>query len=165
MLRHAISSYGAGYFGWMDPCLPIIVQSAYYWLVFIVTRISVIKSPVFQFKGNYAACSNVCSGVYERKHHRSSVIVLSSQHTVSHDILHNLVIFVMSSLSSQMDDTIGVMVICVHTRIRRYSLFQEICTRFCCALLWCGYAIVHNEFTWSIYPYSSGLLCWHWGNR
>ena len=42
---------------------------------------------------------------------------------------------------------------------------QEICTRFCCALLCCGYAIVHNEFTWSIYPYSSRLLCWHWGNR
>ena len=42
---------------------------------------------------------------------------------------------------------------------------HEICTRFCCALLCCGYAIVHNEFTWSIYPYSSGLLCWHWGNR
>ena len=33
-----------------------------------------------------------------------------------------------------------------------------------CALLCCGYVIVHNEFTWSIYPYSSGLLCWHWGN-
>ena len=46
-----------------------------------------------------------------------------------------------------------------------YSKSQEICTRFCCALLCCGYAIVHNEFTWSIYPYSSGLLCWHWGNR
>ena len=46
-----------------------------------------------------------------------------------------------------------------------YSISQEICTRFCCALLCCGYAIVHNEFTWSIYPYSSGLLCWHWGNR
>ena len=45
-----------------------------------------------------------------------------------------------------------------------YSISQEICTRFCCALLCCGYAIVHNEFTWSIYPYSSGLLCWHWGN-
>ena len=28
-----------------------------------------------------------------------------------------------------------------------YSLSQEICTRFCCALLCCGYAIVHNEFT------------------
>ena len=42
---------------------------------------------------------------------------------------------------------------------------KKICTRFCCALLCCGYAIVHNEFTWSIYPYSSGLLCWHWGNR
>ena len=41
-----------------------------------------------------------------------------------------------------------------------YSISQEICTRFCCALLCCGYAIVHNEFTWSIYPYSSGLLCW-----
>ena len=41
----------------------------------------------------------------------------------------------------------------------------RICTRFCCALLCCGYAIFHNEFTWSIYPYSSGLLCWHWGNR
>ena len=46
-----------------------------------------------------------------------------------------------------------------------YSISQDICTRFCCALLCCGYAIVHNEFTWSIYPYSSGLLCWHWGNR
>ena len=47
----------------------------------------------------------------------------------------------------------------------RYSISQEICTRFCCVLLCCGYAIVNNEFTWSIYPYSSGLLCWHWGNR
>ena len=46
-----------------------------------------------------------------------------------------------------------------------YSISQEICTRFCCALLCCGYAIVYNEFTWSIYPYSSGLLCWHWSNR
>ena len=52
---------------------------------------------------------------------------------------------------------------CLTARI--YSISQEICTRFCCALLCCGYAIVHNEFTWSIYPYSSGLLCWHWGNR
>ena len=42
-----------------------------------------------------------------------------------------------------------------------YSISQEICTRFCCALLCCGYAIVHDEFTWSIYPYSSGLRCWH----
>ena len=42
-----------------------------------------------------------------------------------------------------------------------YSISREICARFCCALLCCGYAIVHNEFTWSIYPYSSGLLCWH----
>ena len=46
-----------------------------------------------------------------------------------------------------------------------YSISQEISTRFSCALLCCGYAIVHNEFTSSIYPYSSGLLCWHWGNR
>ena len=49
--------------------------------------------------------------------------------------------------------------------LMNYSISQEICTRFCCALLCCRYAIVHNEFTWSIYPYSSGLLCWHWGNR
>ena len=34
-----------------------------------------------------------------------------------------------------------------HGRIP-YSISQEICTRFCCALLCCGYAIVHNEFTW-----------------
>ena len=47
----------------------------------------------------------------------------------------------------------------------QYSISQKLCTRFCCALLCCGYAIVHNEFTWRIYPYSSGLLCWHWGNR
>ena len=46
-----------------------------------------------------------------------------------------------------------------------YSISQEICTLFCCALLCCGYAIVHNEFMWNIYPYSSGLLYWHWGNR
>ena len=38
------------------------------------------------------------------------------------------------------------------------SLSQEICTRFCCALLCCGYAIVHNELAWSIYPYSSGCF-------
>ena len=31
--------------------------------------------------------------------------------------------------------------------LKRYSISQEICTRFCCALLCCGYAIVHNEFT------------------
>ena len=37
-----------------------------------------------------------------------------------------------------------------------YSISKEICTRFCCALLCCGYAIVHNEFTWSIYPYFLG---------
>ena len=49
--------------------------------------------------------------------------------------------------------------------LHHYSISQEICTRFCCALLCRGYAIVHNEFTWSIYPYSSGLLCWHWDNR
>ena len=52
-----------------------------------------------------------------------------------------------------------------HVGWKTYSISQEICTRFCCALLCCGYAIVHNEFTWSIYPYSSGLLFWHWGNR
>ena len=58
----------------------------------------------------------------------------------------------------------GIMVY-IKDSIPVYSRSQEICTRFCCALLCCGYAIVHNEFTWSIYPYSSGLLCWHWGNR
>ena len=51
------------------------------------------------------------------------------------------------------------------TYMQTYSISQEICTRFCCALLCCGYAIVHNEFTWSICPYSPELLCWHWGNR
>ena len=50
-------------------------------------------------------------------------------------------------------------------RLCWYSISQKICTRFCCALLCCGYSIVHNEFTWSIYPFSAGLLCWHWGNR
>ena len=58
-----------------------------------------------------------------------------------------------------------IFIITIITRESAYNIPQEICTRFCCALLCCGYAIVHNEFTWSIYPYSSGLLCWHWGNR
>ena len=60
---------------------------------------------------------------------------------------------------------VSVMVTSWHDPLTPYNISQEICTRFCCALLCCGYAIVHNEFTWSIYPYSSGLLCWHWGNR
>ena len=36
-----------------------------------------------------------------------------------------------------------------YTCTRSYSISQEICIRFCCALLCCGYAIVHNSFTWS----------------
>ena len=40
----------------------------------------------------------------------------------------------------------------------RYSKSQDICTRFCCALLCCGYAIVHNEFTWSIYHIHQGCF-------
>ena len=32
------------------------------------------------------------------------------------------------------------------TRPDAYSISQEICTQFCCALLCCGYVIVHNEF-------------------
>ena len=63
------------------------------------------------------------------------------------------------------DITIILKVCFFQTHFTEYSISQEICTRVCCALLCCGYAIVHNEFTWSIYPYSSGLLCWHWGNR
>ena len=59
---------------------------------------------------------------------------------------------------------LGYTVVCNNSSMP-YSIPQEICTRFCCALLCCGYVIVHNEFKWSIYPYSSGLLCWHWGNR
>ena len=45
------------------------------------------------------------------------------------------------------------------------TIYPKKYSRFRCALLCCGYVIVHNEFKWSIYPYSSGLLCWHWGNR
>ena len=37
----------------------------------------------------------------------------------------------------------GTLLVCYNY----YSISQEICTRFCCALLCCGYAIVHNEFT------------------
>ena len=32
-----------------------------------------------------------------------------------------------------------------------------------CALFSCGY--IGSRFVWSIYPYSSGLLHWHWGNH
>ena len=39
-----------------------------------------------------------------------------------------------------------------------YSISQEICTRFCCALLCCGYAIGHNEFTWSIIHIHQGCF-------
>ena len=49
--------------------------------------------------------------------------------------------------------------------IRKITVYPKKYAHVFCALLCCGYAIAHNEFTWSIYPYSSGLLCWHWGNR
>ena len=32
-----------------------------------------------------------------------------------------------------------------------------------CALFSCGY--IGSRFVWSIYPYYSGLLHWHWGNH
>ena len=60
---------------------------------------------------------------------------------------------------------IPMLVLIMTVNKRSYSISHELCTRFCCALLCCCYSIVYNEFTWSIYPYSSGLLCWHWGNR
>ena len=63
------------------------------------------------------------------------------------------------------DVSVAVSLGIMYVEVYMYSISHEICTRFCCALLCCGYAIVHNEFTWSIYPYSPGLFCWHWGNR
>ena len=39
-----------------------------------------------------------------------------------------------------------------------YSIAQWICTRFCCALLCCGYVIVHNDFTWSIIHIHQGYF-------
>ena len=79
-------------------------------------------------------------------------------HKLIRDVLHLLLMYMHSR-----DDHWWVSVF--KQQYHFYSISQEICTRFCCASLCCGYAIVHNEFTWSIYPYSSGLLCWHWGNR
>ena len=38
------------------------------------------------------------------------------------------------------------------------SISQQICAWFCLALCHCG-------IIWSIYPYFSGLLQWHWGNH
>ena len=38
------------------------------------------------------------------------------------------------------------------------SISHEICTRFCCALLYCGHVIVHNEFTWSIIHIHQGCF-------
>ena len=38
----------------------------------------------------------------------------------------------------------------------------------CCALFCCGYMViwwVSAGLLWSFYPYSSGLLHWHWGNH
>ena len=43
-------------------------------------------------------------------------------------------------------------------RCSNYSISQEICTRFCCALLCCGFVIVHNEFTWSIIHIHQGCF-------
>ena len=62
-------------------------------------------------------------------------------------------------------NVLAMMLRCANVFCTWYSISHEICTRFCFALLCCGYAIIHNDFTWSIYPYSSGSLCWHWGNR
>ena len=45
-----------------------------------------------------------------------------------------------------------------------YSTAHEICTYSCCAMFCCVY-IFFNGSIWLIFPYSSGLLHWHWGNH
>ena len=44
------------------------------------------------------------------------------------------------------------------------SISYEICTWFCSVLLFSYLFSVIIEFVWFIYPYSSGLLHWHWDN-
>ena len=86
-------------------------------------------------------------------------------HTLLHVSTSQFLIIIICESRAAVFDTNQGNLKSVQLTCGAYSISQEICTRFCCALLCCGYAIVHNEFTWSIYPYSSGLLCWHWGNR
>ena len=46
------------------------------------------------------------------------------------------------------------------------SISHETCTWFGCALFGCGYIYVFNGgYMGWIYPYSSWLLHWYWGNR
>ena len=46
----------------------------------------------------------------------------------------------------------------------KHTISHEICT-WCFCLPCCGYIIVFSGFMGCIYPYPSGLLHWHWGNR
>ena len=47
-----------------------------------------------------------------------------------------------------------------------YSTPHTTCTWFCCALFCWAYIIsVHRGFVWSIYPYPSELLRWHWDSH
>ena len=61
--------------------------------------------------------------------------------------------------------TILVYLICTWSSYSDFSIFHEICIRFHCALFCCGYIVVWSGITWSIYPYPSGLLHWHWSNH
>ena len=45
------------------------------------------------------------------------------------------------------------------------STFHEICAQFYCVLFCCGYIWFFLWIHRSFYPYSSGILHWHWGNH
>ena len=53
----------------------------------------------------------------------------------------------------------------------RCSASDEICTLLCCYFVYfcvcveVSYAVISCGFMWYIYPYSLGLLHWHWGNH
>ena len=111
----------------------------------------VIKIHTFSFK---KLCLKMSSGKWRPSCLRLNVLNLRRHTKIK-----------MSLLMNYFPDNPKILLQVISSQSYPYSISLEICTRFCCALLCCGYAIVHNEFTWSIYPHSSGLLCWHWGNR
>ena len=132
---------------------------------FVSNSIRVVIKEKYQYQ-SLSSNINKYGYMHELKHMSFYLMKYTSQINIT-NIFRNIHIFSCNSLFHLIRNTETTFLI-IHEFLNdwsSYSISQEICPRFCCALLRCGYAIVHNEFTWSIYSYSSGLLCWHWSNR
>ena len=97
------------------------------------------KSPVDGFPSNYCGRKTVMS--------LTAVRVVSTTAKIVYIFFVGGVHPTNSKTSTYSYGTFSRCALTTRWIIHIYSISQKICTRFCCALLCCGYGIVQNEFT------------------